>query len=381
MNQLEISKEALKNNMRSLQLLSPKGAKMRAMVKANAYGVGIEAMVPTLESLGVIEFGVATLSEGSELRELLKNSNSRIYIMSGYKEWNAPGMQEVLRVKRLIPVISSLEELEAARKLFGDGGGEIELKFNTGMNRLGIDSFRAKECISLLLAHPELKLIGIGSHLACADSKEVDFTALQSQKFLQILKSFQEAGFRNLESHLLNSGGLLQRRTHPELASYTTVVRPGLLLFGIDPREPTQSQMSEGGTSFQPVLRWRSSVLEVHEVDKGEGVGYGLSWVGEKKCRVATLPVGYADGFNRRLSNRGRVLIGEKSYPIVGRVSMDLTTVLVDEGVEPQDEVVLMGRALRGGDEISVWEIATECDTIPYEILTSLGSRIQRTLI
>ncbi|HWO41456.1 MAG TPA: alanine racemase [Candidatus Eisenbacteria bacterium] len=359
-----IDLEALRWNIRQIREKVGPQVKILSMVKANAYGHGAPAIAAALAAAGSNAFGVATVEEGMELRRA--GVRQPIIVVAGVY----PAQIDLFFDHGLTPVvhdIESLKRLEAAVRSRGTSCA-VHLKVDTGMGRIGL---AAAECGSWL---PEiqklqaLKVEGVFSHFSHAESVEGDYTRRQLAVFHDVLGSLKAAGIRPALTHLANSAATVTLR-----AAYFDMVRPGLILYGIYP-----SREMEGQIALKPVLSWHTRILQLKRVPAGSSISYGQTFVTARPSLIATLPVGYADGYPRLLSNRGAVLVRGSRAPVVGRVCMDLTMVDVTDirGVQQGDEVVLLGR--QGGETISADEIAAWSDTISYEILTSIGSRVPR---
>jgi alanine racemase len=352
------------------------------MVKANAYGHGLEELVGVFEE-HADEFGVATLDEGLDLRSWL-DRDFPIYLVSGAKNWSHGDYLEAVREARLIPAVSSVEELRLfAGRVKGTGPVELELKLDTGMGRLGIQERDLAEAVSTLRSTDGLRVVGLMTHFASSDEEDLASTMDQETCFRRMVAELPEDLVQRASIHSCNSGALMRRCLgQTDIARGTTVVRPGVMLYGAGPSRWLHD--TPAGDRLTPVGRWTTRVIEVRTVAPGGAVGYGGIWKNEGKesVQVAVLAVGYADGFRRSLGNRARVLIRGGSFPVIGRVSMDLVSVLVDDRIRVGDEAVLLGsqEGELGSDSIPAWEWAELCDTIPYEIWTSIGPRVERVL-
>lgn len=382
MTRFTLDPGALVANLSLARELAPTGARVRAMVKANAYGHGLEPLIDIFVRHSD-QLGVATLEEGLQVRSSLRD-DFPVFVMSRAKEWEHPDSLDTLREARLIPTISSLDELRVLVDRLGRTAAfDIELKIDSGMGRLGIHERDLEELVPLLRSSENLRVVGILTHFASSDEQDLDPTWDQDRRFQRIVAQLPEDIVQAAALHSCNSGALLQRGLgHSAIAAGTQIVRPGVMLYGAAPSSFLHTSAS--GRRLTQVGRWVTRVLEVKTVDPEYAVGYGGTWrvEGEHPARVAVLPVGYADGFRRTLGNRGRVLIRGESFPVIGRVSMDLISVLVDDRIHVGDETVLLGsqKGDLGHGTISAWELSTLCDTIPYEIWTSLGSRVARVL-
>lgn len=377
-----LSRSALAGNLALVRQWAPTGARVRAMVKANAYGHGVAELIGVLAE-HADELGVATLDEGLALRSQLPNPLP-VFLASGEKDWGRGEYLEAVRRADIVPAISSLEELRLlADRLPSAAAMRVELKLDSGMGRLGIRESTIPDVAAVLRSSTSIRVVGVMTHYASSDEEDLAPTREQDASFQRMLAGLPAEVTRTAALHSCNSGALLQRGLgRTEIAAGTSVVRPGVMLYGAAPSRWLHD--TAAGARLAPVGRWATRVIEVKTMDPGDAVGYGGTWrvEDEDPVRVAVLAVGYADGYRRLLGNRARVLIRGGSWPVVGRVSMDLVSVLVDGGIRVGDEAVLLGAQSGelGSDEISAWEWAELCDTIPYEIWTSLGPRVERVL-
>ena len=341
------------------------GRPLLAAVKADAYGHGAVEVALHLQRTGAADqLGVATVGEGIELRRagvtlpILKLSVAR-------------GPEVAAAVAHDLALVAIDEESVAAAGAAAAATGTqatVHLKVDTGMHRLGCPPADAVRLARLAESTPGVRLVGVMSHLPISDSPAGDaFTAAQIALFGEVAAQVEQA-CRPLVKHLANSGGIL---AHP--GSWFDMVRPGVMVYGSypDPEVPRTVDLLPG-------LEWRSRVTFVHRVKAGETVGYGRTWTAPADTWVATVAVGYGDGYSRSLSNRGRMLVRGVSYPIAGRVSMDQT--MIDLGpqttVAVGDEVVLIGGD--GDQAITAAELAALQGTIPYEVTCAISRRVAR---
>jgi alanine racemase len=359
-----IDLDALRWNFRQVRSKVGPQVRILSMVKANAYGHGAPAVAKALAAEGSDAFGVATLEEGIELRET--GIRAPILVSAGvYLEQLDQFLQN-----NLTPVVHELETLrglEAAAQGRGNTVG-IHLKVDTGMGRIGLLAAEIDSWLPELSKLQALKLEGIFSHFSDGESVNEEYTETQLKSFLFIVERLRRAGFDSPLLHMAKSAALI---TLP--AAHFTMVRPGLILYGIYPSPHMANQIT-----LRPVLSWTTRILQLKRVPTGSSIGYGRTFVTQRESLIATLPVGYADGYQRAFSNRAAVLVRGARAPVVGRVSMDLTTADVTDirGVQQGDEVVLLGR--QGNAEISADEMAAWANTISYEILTSISTRVPR---
>lgn len=359
-----IDHAALRWNLRQIKKAIGPRVKILSMVKANAYGHGAVEVARTLAESGSDAFGVATVEEGIELRRA--RITQPILVLAGvYLEQ----LDQFLRNK-LTPVIyeaatlRSLDKAVQARKT----KLKIQLEVDTGMGRIGFPTSEIELWLPLVSKLKALKLDGVFSHFSDAETANEKYTLQQLKQFHQVLDRLRSANIFPAASHMAKSAALI---TLP--ASHLAMVRPGLILYGMNPASQMKKQIA-----LKPVLSWRTRIIQLKRSAAGTSIGYGRTFVTKRNSLIATLPVGYADGYRWLLSNRAAVLVRGRRAPVVGRVSMDLTTVDVTDirNVKQGDEVVLLGR--QGGAEISADEMAAWANTISYEIFTSIGARVPR---
>jgi len=355
---------ALRWNFEQVRKKVGPGVKILSVVKANAYGHGACEVAGTLQDVGSDAFGVATLEEGIELRK--GGIQVPILVLAGVY----PEQLEELLLHDLTPAVCELEMLKRLDALAQGRGRSLRfhLKVDTGMGRVGLLSSEIDSWLSELRKLKALNLEGLFSHFSDAETANEEYTENQLRTFLSVLERLRRADFDPPLVHMAKSAAVM---TLPP--SYFTMVRPGLLLYGIHPWPDMKR-----GIALKPVLSWKTRILQLKRLPKGSSIGYGRTFVTKRESLIATLPVGYADGYHRLLSNRAAVLVRGKRAPVAGRISMDLTTVDVTDipGVERGDEVVLLGR--QGKETISADEIAQWAQTISYEILTSISARVPR---
>lgn len=337
-----------------------------AAVKANAYGHGAVAVARHIERTGAADrLGVATIGEGIELREagialpILKFGPS-------FPDELAAAITHRVTLTVVDAATIQTAQVAAAR---ADAHIFVHLKLDTGMRRVGSPPAQAVDLARLIDASPNLELEGVFSHLAVSDvPTEDDFTRRQSLLLRSAIEALTAARGRPSIVHLANSGGVL---AHPD--TWWDMVRPGIMIYGSYPGADTPRTVE-----LRPALTWTSRVSFVKDVAAGESVSYGRTWVAPRDTRIATVPVGYGDGYNRRLSSTGRVLIDGRSYPIAGRVCMDQFMVDLGPGspVETGSTVVLVGRS--GADEITATEVAQTLGTISYEVTCAIAPRVPR---
>jgi len=358
---VEISIPNILHNIRELKKLLDKNVKFMAVVKADAYGHGAVPVSKAIE--GSVDYlAVATLAEALELKRAA--IKAPILLLS---EVNPLSAGDVVK-NGFIQTVYTLElarSLSAAARRSGKTA-RVHLKVDTGMGRIGAHFSEAKDLFNKISKLPNVKIEGIFTHFAGAEEME-EFTSRQLKRFKSFISKIDSLGYI---LHAANSAAVLY---HKE--SHLDMVRVGLSMYGLYP--PGGKKV---GTKLKPALRFITHVVYLKRVQAGTPLSYGSTYVAKKATKIATLPVGYADGLPRALSNKGEVLIGGKRYPIVGRVCMDLT--LVDVGnsnVKAGDEVALIGN--QGKETISADDVAKLADTISYEIICGIGKRVPKICI
>jgi alanine racemase len=365
----DVNLEALRHNLRVMKRHAG-GARVWAVLKADGYGHGAPAVARTLERARVDGFCVALLEEAVELREA--GIVAPILVMGGHY---GSAHEEVVE-RGLTPVVHDMGQVAAFARLVRSGAVagpvDVHLKIDTGMARLGVTLEELPEVAKRLRDFPDVRVQGLMTHLSCADAPSDDETREQLRRFDEATALLARHGVRPVVRHAASSAALL--RAHGTF----DIVRPGLALFGVSPcvgGEPLTREL-------HAVMRVRTEVVALRDVDAGAAVGYGATFRAPHRSRIATLPVGYADGLSRRLSNRGHVLLRGRRAPIVGAVSMDMAMVDVTDvpGAAIRDEVVILGSqdGPLGKDFIGADEIAAHADTIAWEVLTSVSRRVPR---
>jgi alanine racemase len=340
------------------------------MIKANAYGHGAIPVAQRILKNFQLPLGVVLIEEALELRAA--GIKSEIIVFGGFDE-NAA--KQIIDAK-LTPVVSQFEQLEFLNQLESDSI-DIHIKFNTGMNRLGFNPSDAEKIISYLKNHPQIKLKAILSHLHSSHlaAQENSTSAQQAQLMLKLIDQFKDFG---IFAHLLNSDAIVnlaQVKNQPQhfLNQYKWGFRPGIMLYGY--------RTNEIQTPFQlmPVMSLKSVIADIRQLKPGEVVSYNATWTAAKETTVAIVPIGYADGIHRLLSNRTHAFVQNKKVPLIGRVCMDFLMLDVSE-ISSTDlkkaEVTFFDDHSQGADVL-----AQAADTISYEILTSVSSRVPRRYI
>jgi alanine racemase len=364
----EINLGYLRHNLKTVKRAA-ETARVFGVLKADAYGHGAPAVARTLERSGIDGFCVALLEEAVELREA--GIHVPILVMGGYygQAWG-----EVI-ARGITPVIYDVAQAEGIAREVRLASSKakpigVHFKIDTGMGRLGCELAKTEEVLERVRRVPEVRVTGLMTHLACADDENIDSVRVQLERFDEATSVSQKLGIVPEVRHAANSAALFRCRE-----SRLDWVRPGIALFGVAPRfgDPVD---------LRPAMSIRTEVVSVRELKKDESLGYGWTWRAKRPSRIATIPMGYADGLSRHLSNRGEVLIAGKRAPIVGTVSMDLTMIDVTShpSVAVRDEVVILGpqQGPLGKDAITATEIAAHTGSIAWDILTSVSRRVPR---
>ncbi len=356
----------IRANLQGIRQAVGPDRKILIAVKANAYGHGALEVSRLAEREGLADWlGVATVPEGLQLRE----GGIRLPILK-FSPTFPEEMGAAVEGGLTLAVCSreNAEALEAAARAAGIPA-TAHLKVDTGMGRVGVAPEGAAQLAAFLeTGCPHVRLEGVFTHLPVSDEADPAYTQAQIQRFREVAEAVQRAAGRKLLVHCANSGAVLGHE-----AGWLDLVRPGIMIYGFYPDAGTPRTIP-----LKPGLSLLTRVSFLKRVKAGTRIGYGRTWTAPQDTWIATLPAGYADGFNRLFSNRGRVLIGGCSYPVVGRVCMDQS--MVDLGpetsVEVGDEVVLIGRS--GDREITVDEWARELGTITYEVTCQINARVAR---
>ncbi len=374
----EVNLAALRHNLHVVQKHAG-GAKVWGVLKADAYGHGAPAVARTLERAGADGFCVALLEEGVELREA--GITAPILVMGGYY---GAAYSELL-ARRLTPVVYDLGQVEGFARLARAGEVDspvvVHLKVDTGMARLGVTMEGLPAFAGALRRFPEVQIGGLMTHLACADAASEDEMTAQMVRFDDATLLLAKHGVRPKTRHAANSAALLRGQAQLD------AVRPGVALFGVAPRLVGAARGAGESlvAGLWPVMRVRTEIIALRDVPTGSPVGYGALFRATRPTRIATIPMGYADGLSRALSSKGHVLVAGRRAPIVGAVSMDMSMIDVTDiaaatPVAVRDEVVVLGpqEGRLGKDVVTADEVADQVGTIGWEVLTSISRRVPR---
>jgi alanine racemase len=358
---LEVNLSQLKRNLDAIRgRVAP--ARVMPMVKANAYGHGVDGVVPFIEPF-VDYIGVALVEEGIHLRQL---GIRKPILVAGA---TLPEQVHLFAEYDLTLTGSSVDLLERADQVSHSTGSRIKthLKIDTGMERVGVREYEAEELIVRSAACSHIDVEGIYTHLANSELADRTYSSVQVERFQAVLDLYQQHGLPVPPlRHVCNSGGILNL---PQ--AYFDMVRPGVLFYGVFPGEEVDRIVD-----VRPALTWRSRVAFWKRTRPGRSVSYGSLWQAEAETGIVTIPCGYADGYFRRMTNRAQVLIREKKYQQVGRICMDQFMVNVgDDEVHVGDEVILLGQGIRAED-LAGWTGTNE-----YEVMTNISPRVPRVYV
>ena len=377
----EIDLNAYAHNITELKKLTGKGTRFMAVVKADGYGHGAAEIGPVALQSGADYLGVARINEAVKLRRA--GIDAPILIL-GYTPLD---MAEMLIRYDLRQAVYSSSAAAALSEIAGRQGKKIavHIKIDSGMGRLGLlvpDSAvgnwslgSSPTAVQETLAISRLSGLtveGLFTHFATADEADKSYANLQLEKFLDFADRLRQEGLELPIKHAANSGALIDM---PD--SYLDMVRPGIATYGLYPSD----EVNHARVALKPVMTLKSRIIHLKKVPAGFNVSYGITYQTDEPTTIATVPIGYADGFNRLLSSRGHMLIHGRKAPIIGRVCMDLT--MIDVGSMPdvqiEDEVVVFGQD--GNGVITADEIAAKLNTINYEIVTSITARVERVYV
>ena len=365
----EVSLDAIASNLKNIRKMTRKDAKIMAVVKADAYGHGFLQVAKTLLENGADAFAVAMLDEAKQPRS--RGIDVPVLILGNTNR----DLCEDLIDYDVMPTVFSYEMAkalsDAAVKKNKDA--KLHIKLDTGMSRIGFlcDEKHAQETVAQIkriAALPNLEIDGIFTHLSCADEDEASYTNMQFGRFMHICDWLQRDGVQIGKRHVCNSAALV---LYPQMQ--LDMVRPGVILYGLHP-----SPLTEGRIALQSAMSLKARVTLVKRVEEKIGVSYGKEYVTEPPVTLATIPIGYADGYSRLLAGKAGMIFRGKILPVVGRICMDqcMIDATSADNIEVDDIVTVMGRD--GGAHVSAGDLARYMGTINYEIVCLIGKRIPR---
>jgi alanine racemase len=360
----EIDLAALRHNLKAIRRLIGPRVRQMAVVKAEAYGHGGLEVARTAVRAGADWLGVALPEEGIALRE--GGLTAPILVFAPLQVEQAAVFLEY----QLTATVCMIEPVVALARLATKRGqaAPVHVKVDTGMGRIGLTPREAEKFIKKLTLIPGIVIDGVYSHLATADQANKEYAETQAVRFSNLVQRLDVAGLLPANVHLANSAGVLELpQTHYNM------VRTGIMLYGLYP----SSEVDQGKIALRPILSLKTKVVYVKKVSLGTGISYGQRYHTKEEATIATLPLGYADGWARQLESQAEVLIGGKKYPIVGAICMDQCMVdLGRDSAEIGTEVVLIGQ--QGRARITADEIAAKLGTINYEVTCMISDRVPR---
>lgn len=363
---VEVDLDRFARNLERLRALAGPEREMLLVAKADAYGHGAVEIARAAEGHGVTRFGVATLHEGLQLRQA--QCHRPIIVLSPL----LPAESEEAVAHGLEPTVADLELARALSEAAQRAARptRVHVEVDTGMGRIGVREEEAVAFLQALAALPGLRIASLYTHFPDAEADDLDFARGQLGRFAQLLAQLDALGLRPPRVHAANSAGFLNL---PEARLDWS--RLGLAAYGVLPSR------ADAGLALEPVMSLRSRLVQVRLLPAGTPISYSRTFVTSRTTRVGVVPVGYGHGYSWLLSNRGRMLVGGRSAPILGRVTMDLTMIdLTDHGeVAVGDEVVLFGD--QGGASLPIEEVARASETLPYEVLCTMGKRVTRLYV
>lgn len=367
----EINLDALEHNVKEIRSATGDNAKLMCVVKTNAYGHGAATLARELVKMGADSFAVATLDEGIELRN---HGITQPILVLGFV---AKEQYEDMIRYHIMPSVftySMAKDIDAVAESMNEIA-DIHIKIDTGMSRIGFKSepLTVQRIVMMNSLRKNLRIQGIFTHFACADCGDDTMTGEQLQQFNMVINELEACGVHIPLKHCANSAAIIR---YPELSM--NMVRAGIILYGLYPSE----EVTKSVLHLQPVMKLKSHVIYIKTVEPGTPVGYGATFVCQRKTKIATVSIGYGDGYPRALSNKGRVLIDSQSYPIIGRICMDQLMVDITDAegeIRQGDEVVLVGS--QGSEYISVEEASSANDSFNYEFVCNINRRVPRVYI
>ena len=366
----EINLDNIAHNVREIRRIVGKHTEIMAVVKADAYGHGVLETVSTIIENGATRLAVSMLDEAIQLRKI--GIDVPILVLS---HTNPKRVDEVIKYNITQAVYShDMAEALSNEALRRGTRAKIHIKIDTGMTRVGFQpGYNAVKAVVEIQKLPGIIIEGIFSHFATADEKDSSYTMHQMELFESIITELNRIGILIPIRHISNSAAILQ---YPQFAM--ELVRPGIILYGIYPSD----EVSKDTADLKPAMALKTSIAHIKWVDAGTSVSYGRKFTTSRKSLIATLPVGYADGYSRLLSGKSRVLVNGQFAPVIGSICMDQCMIDVTDiegDIKTGDEVVLLGR--QGDREITARELAGYMGTIPYEVVCIIGKRVPRVYI
>lgn len=362
----EINIDALIHNIKGIRNITKPSAKIMAVVKSDAYGHGVLEVSRTLLDNGADRLAVASLAEGKQLRRC--GIDVPILVLGAFSEADAAGYVEYDIIPSIFSYSMAAALSDAAKK--HNTTAKIHIKLDTGMTRIGFvvtdKNIAVVDEIIKISQLPYIEIEGIFSHFSTSDEYDDTYTRMQFARFMDVNNILEQRGLKIPLKHICNSAGIMM---YPEM--HLDMVRPGVILYGMYPSD----EVDKSRLDLQPVMSLKAQVTCVKEVEKGRGVSYGKEYITDSTTKIATVPVGYADGYLRGIAHQGSVLINGERVPIIGRICMDQCMIDVTNvhNINRGDEVILFSDSGITADDLARW-----LNTINYEVTCSIGKRIPR---
>lgn len=363
----EVDLDAIAHNIREIRKITNKEAQIMAVVKADAYGHGFLETTKTLLDNGADRLAVAVLQEGTQLRK--SGVDVPILILGA----SAPEDAEDLIEFGITPTVFDYEFAKALSDTAKKRGTvtKVHIKLDTGMTRIGFvindeDNTEIINTIIKISKLPYLEIEGIFSHFSTSDEYDSAYTLMQFDRFMGVVNALEEKGLKIPIRHICNSAGIMM---YPQM--HLDMVRPGVILYGMYP----SNEVDKSRLNLIPAMTIKSTLTLVKEVEAGRGVSYGKEYITDKTTKIATVPIGYADGYLRKIAKKGKMLVNGTEVPIIGRICMDQCMIDVTNvhNIDKGDEVIVFGK-----DKITIDDLAEWLETINYEIACIVGKRIPR---
>ena len=363
----EVDLDAVAHNIREIRKITNKEAQIMAVVKADAYGHGFLETTKTLLDNGADRLAVAVLQEGKQLRK--SGVDVPILILGA----SAPEDAEDLIEFGITPTVFDYEFAKALSDTAKKRGTvtKVHIKLDTGMTRIGFvindeDNTEIINTIIKISKLPYLEIEGIFSHFSTSDEYDSAYTLMQFDRFMGVVNALEEKGLKIPIRHICNSAGIMM---YPQM--HLDMVRPGVILYGMYP----SNEVDKSRLNLIPAMTIKSTLTLVKEVEAGRGVSYGKEYITDKTTKIATVPIGYADGYLRKIAKKGKMLVNGAEVPIIGRICMDQCMIDVTNvhNIDKGDEVIVFGK-----DKITIDDLAEWLETINYEIACIVGKRIPR---
>jgi len=365
---VKVDLNAIEHNINEVRKLIDNNVKVMAVIKADGYGHGA-AVIGNFLKEKVDYFGVATIEEAIELRK--NNIDIPILILgyTSYKQYEDLIKYDITQTVYNLEMVEKLEECAARFNHIA----KIHLALETGMNRIGFEpNERSIENIKKIMKMDNIFVEGMFTHFSCADERDKSYAKIQMKKYDEFIGKLENNNINIPIKHMCNSAGIMEFDNHR-----FEMVRSGIITYGLYPSD----EVNKSALKLKSALEWKAHVINISEVSEGCGVSYGKTYVTKGNTRIATISVGYADGYMRGLSSKGKVLIHGQYAPIIGRICMDQMMVDIThlENVQIEDEVTLVGTDRE--NKITVEELAEMAGSFNYEFVCGIGKRVTRTYI